>query len=46
MGRNKKKTQPRDVRAESLYKWIVSSKSTVYLKRKLLESLEEGTVAS
>jgi hypothetical protein len=46
MGRSKKKTQSREVKAESLYKWIVDPKSPIYLKRKLLEALEEGSATS
>jgi len=42
MGRSKK-SKPREVKVETLDKWIFNPKSQLYLKKKLLEALESGT---
>ncbi|MFZ8782702.1 MAG: hypothetical protein ACO2OR_01785 [Desulfurococcaceae archaeon] len=43
MGRAKKKAPREAVKEESLFKWIIDPKNPAYLKKKLLEAIEEGT---
>ena len=43
MRKTKKKSQREEIREESLLKWIIDPKNPAYLRKRLLEAIENNT---